>query len=338
MSGPPAHHLAPFEKAEFTMSSSDLRDDIRSELHHPRNDEGSVDVDHPVDMEREGPTPTYSSNEFFKGERVTIRGLQSKPHLNGTVGTVEKPVAARGRYAVKLDSGGVAILLKAQNLSLEADATGHGESDQPSRPPGGHVIDARVHGPYGFLLEEKQRLETLVRWSPEADFGLEPHLEAAEPGPTDPISDPISSARAHAIESPHEASGIETARTAPEHDSAVERPFAKYEVLFGPVRVHEAPSLHSDVLDFRRQGEVLDVDLRQDGWVRLSGTDYFGGKRGWLLISGDQIGLGLLLKELCPPRFVLAQFSDARLTSPPCRAYGSGEEWRNSAGGGGVAT
>lgn len=335
-------HLASFEAEELTtellaaMSPSNLRDEVCSELGldadectallgalagvtdsnqaSDGNDKGSVGEDQPDDTEREGSKPTYfSSNNFFKGERVIIEGLQSKPHLNGKYGTVEKHMAAKGRYAVKLDSGGTPVLLKPENLSLEEDETGYSESDNILRPPGGKVIDARIHGPYGYLVEEKKKQENIVPLNPEEEFGLEESLDA-EPERAEPI---LSEPGPSATEKPHEALvplGTETARTALERGGSTERIFAKYEVLYGPVRVHEEPSLDSDVLDFKKKGDVLDTDMLQDGWVRLSGTDYFGGKRGWLIISGDQLGLGPLLEELSPPEFL-----DARLASPSRR-------------------
>ena len=57
---------------------------------------------------------------MYVGMRVSISGLNSRPELNGTVGTAVSFEQGRGRYAVQLGSG-EKLAVKAGNLSLAPD-------------------------------------------------------------------------------------------------------------------------------------------------------------------------------------------------------------------------
>ena len=49
---------------------------------------------------------------------MTVSGLKSKPEANGRGGTVEDFVAAKGRFAVRIDGlGDNAMLLKPENVT-----------------------------------------------------------------------------------------------------------------------------------------------------------------------------------------------------------------------------
>lgn len=56
------------------------------------------------------------------GSRVVVRGLKSRPALNGTGGLCAAYVATKMRYAVKVDGVDDKLLLKAENLLREEDA------------------------------------------------------------------------------------------------------------------------------------------------------------------------------------------------------------------------
>ena len=72
---------------------------------------------------------------------------------------------------------------------------------------------------------------------------------------------------------------------------------AYYEVLPSAIKVRSAPSLDADVLDHQRARTVLECDAEYAGWVRLK-TTLPAGQRGWMLVDGKAIGLGMLLKRV----------------------------------------
>eukprot|EP00929_Paragymnodinium_shiwhaense_P113734 TRINITY_DN82036_c0_g1_i1.p1 TRINITY_DN82036_c0_g1~~TRINITY_DN82036_c0_g1_i1.p1 ORF type:complete len:252 (+),score=71.34 TRINITY_DN82036_c0_g1_i1:73-828(+) len=67
---------------------------------------------------------------FSAGDRVAVKGLESKPELNGRIGTLQKFVPDKGRFAVILDAeggngySGTGLLLKPGNIAKAEEETG----------------------------------------------------------------------------------------------------------------------------------------------------------------------------------------------------------------------
>ena len=73
-----------------------------------------------------------------------------------------------------------------------------------------------------------------------------------------------------------------------------------YEVVFTAVKVRVAPSLGAPVLSVREAGQRVRTDAEFGGWVRLEHKFGSFGSRGWMLVHGAALGLGLLLRKLEP--------------------------------------
>ena len=57
------------------------------------------------------------------GHAVMVIGLEARPEINGQRGLAGKYDALKGRYAVQLDGGGAAMLLKRENIVVNDFAT-----------------------------------------------------------------------------------------------------------------------------------------------------------------------------------------------------------------------
>jgi len=143
-----------------------------------------------------------------------------------------------------------------------------------------HVIDARIHGPYGHLMPKPD--SRVVPLNPEAEF--------------DPLADPTPEEMGLSPGAPAAAPPSASAAEPTEH-------FARYVVAAAAVRVRAAPSLTADVLAMKTQGTMVDVDVELNGWVRECGEPYFGDQVGWLLVDGSSMNAGPLLKLVPPPVF-----------------------------------
>eukprot|EP00966_Prymnesium_polylepis_P008764 202092-Prymnesium_polylepis.1 len=71
---------------------------------------------------------------------------------------------------------------------------------------------------------------------------------------------------------------------------------AYYKVLPRAVKVRAAPSLDAPTLDHKRCGDVLETDGEQSGWVQLVEAFAPSDQRGWVLIDGSVLGVGMLLE------------------------------------------
>jgi len=156
-----------------------------------------------------------------------------------------------------------------------------------------NVIDARIHGPYGYLMPKSD--PNVVPLNPEAEF--------------DSVDDPFTE---------EELRLLAAAPTAAPPPASAPEPtlhMARYVVAAAAVRVRAAPSLTAEVLACKTQGTIVDVEAEQNGWVRESGEPYFGGKAGWLLVDGSDLNAGPLLKLVPPPVFKPALLSQEKAPS-----------------------
>lgn len=93
------------------------------------------------------------------GDRVRLHGLNSRPELNGTSGTILDFVAEKGRYAVLL-LGPERILVKATNLM--ATEVNVGDSEIIALPPDHEIVQAlRRKNPKKFA-------KSMAEWDPES--------------------------------------------------------------------------------------------------------------------------------------------------------------------------
>lgn len=93
---------------------------------------------------------------MYVGMRVTIDGLNSRPELNGLVGTAVSFEASKGRYAVQLANSDEKLALKAANLSLAADEE---ESAPTPEDDGRELLECARYGEHDEL---KQLLDRSV--------------------------------------------------------------------------------------------------------------------------------------------------------------------------------
>ena len=68
-------------------------------------------------------------SEDEEEKRVRIHGLVSKPELNGTYGTIRGFDKTSGRYMVRLESTGVTIRLKPENVEPESKDMSNEENE-----------------------------------------------------------------------------------------------------------------------------------------------------------------------------------------------------------------
>lgn len=71
---------------------------------------------------------------------------------------------------------------------------------------------------------------------------------------------------------------------------------AFYQVISSVIKVRAGPSLSADVLGMHKSGSVCECDAIQGGWVRQADNQQHGS--GWMLIDGNPLGLGPLLKPV----------------------------------------
>lgn len=71
-----------------------------------------------------------------------------------------------------------------------------------------------------------------------------------------------------------------------------------WEVLPQAVKMRSAPSLDAEVIGFKKQRAVLEVEAEQGGWVLLKERVEPGTRAQWALIDGSVLGLGPLLKRV----------------------------------------
>lgn len=88
-------------------------------------------------QQRAQPTPW---NRLKKGTEVIVRGLQSKPHLNGSTGSIESYIHAKDRYNVKIN-GTTSMALKPDNLVQQvANLTLHNVSKTELNGKTGKIV------------------------------------------------------------------------------------------------------------------------------------------------------------------------------------------------------
>ena len=80
---------------------------------------------------------------------------------------------------------------------------------------------------------------------------------------------------------------------------------AFYQVIPAVIKVRAGPSLAADVRGMHKSGSVCECDAIQGGWVRLAADQQHGS--GWMLIDGNALGLGPLLKPV-PASYRLRDF------------------------------
>lgn len=90
----------------------------------------------------------------------------------------------------------------------------------------------------------------------------------------------------------HVGSGI-----APLRDEEAQTTFR---VVHPHVNVRDKPSTTGRIVAVRFAGEQFRTNLEQDGWVRSA--EPFGSVFGWVLIDGNELGLGCLLERVEPNR------------------------------------
>ena len=91
-----------------------------------------------------------------------------------------------------------------------------------------------------------------------------------------------------------------------------------YEVIGKMVNVRATTSTSAEKLGQKLKGDLIAVDGRMSGWVRL--VEKFGPVEtqvGWLLIDGTELGVGMLLRHASGPMA-------PRLDEPGASASGSG--------------
>ena len=82
----------------------------------------------------------------------------------------------------------------------------------------------------------------------------------------------------------------------PLHPAPVARPL-RFQVLSAFVNIRSGQSVTDQVLAQHDVGDIFDVDVCEGNWAQPS-AHFSGGARGWVMINGSEIGLGLLLREL----------------------------------------
>jgi hypothetical protein len=78
----------------------------------------------------------------------------------------------------------------------------------------------------------------------------------------------------------------------------------RYEVAVKNIRVRASPSTSAEVIGFKEKGEQVATDASLNGWVRTRDrlTDISSKekrmRKGWMLIDGQSVGLGTLLRRV----------------------------------------
>lgn len=142
--------------------------------------------------------PTATNDAFKPGLRVRVKGLQSRPDLNGQGGSVLEPVNYQGRWKVLLDDG-TSKLLKTENLEVGDAALGHVITSDPAATKKSFRIGQRVtvkglqlrtdvNRKHGTILEEEN---DQGRWTVRMDDGSRKGFFAMNLEELDPKKDPL---------------------------------------------------------------------------------------------------------------------------------------------------
>ena len=99
--------------------------------------------------------------KLCSGQRVAIKGLKSKPELNGSTAVIESFDSEKGRYTVIIDSTGEKLALKDANLEqAQAGAEAEARAEAPSPKK------TRVEAP------ASQPLDSIFRMQPVSSVGV----------------------------------------------------------------------------------------------------------------------------------------------------------------------